>query len=297
MCDRSVMSPSVLACPVCWEPLQRAGSTWRCDRGHVFDLAREGYVNLLLPQHRHSKDPGYSRDMIAGRRELFDAGSYSRLADDVAAVIADQLPGRTHPVVLDAGCGEGYYLRHLAVELERRGVDDVFRCGLDLSKHGIRAAAKRDPAGLYAVGGTFTMPVLLGSVDVLLTHFSPVSPLDFARVVRPGGVVVVGGPGEKHLFSFKELLYDAPALHRPVDHFVGDSRFELLTSDRSRHQLQLRGTAQLANLLRMTPYYWTLDAAAQARLSATETLDTEIDVVLRAYRRTQVAAATGVVQS
>jgi 23S rRNA (guanine745-N1)-methyltransferase len=279
--------PAVLACPVCAEPLSRVGTAWRCANGHGFDVAREGYVNLLLPQHRHSKDPGYSRDMITGRRDFFDAGLYRGLADDVAALVADQLPGRTQQVVVDAGCGEGYYLRRLRSELERRGDADTVLCGLDLSKHGIRVAAKRDPTGLYAVAGTFRMPVLGACVDVLLTHFSPVSALDFARVVRPGGTVLVGGPGESHLFSFKELLYDKPARHEPTDHFIDDPRFELVATHRSRHRLELREAAHVANLLLMTPFYWTLDSRAQAQLSGVEALDTEIDVVLRAYRRTE----------
>lgn len=286
--ERAAPRPAVLACPVCAEPLLLVGSVWQCANAHGFDVAREGYVNLLLPQHRHSKDPGYSRDMITGRRDFFDAGLYRELADDVATLVADHLPGSPQQVVVDAGCGEGYYLRRLRTELERRGDAHTVLCGLDLSKHGIRVAAKRDPGGIYAVAGTFRMPVLSGCVDVLLTHFSPVSPLDFARVVRAGGIVLVGGPGERHLFSFKELLYDNPARHEPTDHFVNDPRFELVASHRSQHRLELREAAHVANLLLMTPFYWTLDSRAQAQLSGVEALDTEVDVVLRAYRRTEV---------
>src|SRR5207248_665686 len=134
-----------------------------------------------------------------GRRDFFDAGHYEPLADAIAALIADH-GGR---VVVDAGCGEGHYLRRLGLRLG----EGTVRCGLDISKHGIRIAARRDPAGLYAVAGTFRMPVVSGIVDVLLTHFSPVSADDFRRVVRPGGVALVGAPAERHLYSFKELLY------------------------------------------------------------------------------------------
>jgi 23S rRNA (guanine745-N1)-methyltransferase len=277
--------PDVLACPVCSQPLRRHQSSARCTAGHLFDVAREGYVNLLLPQHRHSRDPGYNKAMIAGRRDFFDAGHYEGLADDVARVVADHLHG-DRQVVLDAGCGEGYYLRRLREELTRQAHPETLLVGLDISKHGVRVAARRDGAGVYAVAGTFRMPVLAGSVDVLLTHFSPVSADDFARVLPPGGTVVVGGPGEGHLFGFKELLYDNPARHAPTDHFVGDPRFELLSSFRSRHRLSLRGADQVANLLVMTPFYWTLDERAQARLAQVEQVDTEIDVLLRSYRRT-----------
>ena len=163
-------------------------------------------------------------------------------------------------------------------------MDDTVLCGLDISKHAVRVAARRDPQGLYAVAGTHHMPVLPERVNVLLTHFSPVSAVDFRRVLRPNGVVLVGGPGERHLFSLKQLLYDTPAAHQPVDTLAGDPGFELAATHRIRHPLSLRGPGQAANLLRMTPYYWSVDAVKQARLAELDALDTEIDVVIRAYR-------------
>lgn len=276
----------VLACPSCALPLAREGGSFRCGNGHVFDVAREGYVNLLLAQHRHSKDPGYNKEMIAARRDFFDRGHYERLADDMAEVIGGYLPSGPG-VVLDAGCGEGYYLRRLRKFLAGSGhCAPVLFCGLDISKHGIRVAARRDPEGLYAVAGTFRMPVLPGIVDVLLTHFSPVSAADFRRVVSPGGTVLVGGPGEDHLFSFKERLYKTPARFDPTDSLSEDDGFEPITVHRIRYPLRLRGPGQVARLLAMTPFYWTADQEAQARLADIEELDTEVDVLLHAYRRT-----------
>jgi 23S rRNA (guanine745-N1)-methyltransferase len=277
----------VFACPKCGQPLLHTESTFSCQQGHGYDVAREGYVNLLLAQHRSSKDPGYSREMIAGRRDFFDAGHYQPLADDIAGLIADRLPGaEPSRVVLDAGCGEGYYLRRLRTELARRGAEaGTVLAGLDISKHAVRVAARRDPRGVYAVAGSYRMPVLAGRVDLLLTHFSPVSAADFARVVRPGGTVVVGGPGEDHLYSFKQLLYDNPARHEPARHFVDDPAFELVDVRRSRHPVRLRGPAAVADLLRMTPFFWTLNDDARSRLAGVESLDTEVDVVLQSYRR------------
>lgn len=100
-------------------------------------------------------------------------------------------------MVVDAGCGEGYYLRRLRALLARDGIEtNTVVCGLDISKHGIRVAARRDPQGLYAVASAHRMPILPETADVLLTHFSPVSAENFRRVVKPTGVVLVGGPGE-----------------------------------------------------------------------------------------------------
>lgn len=135
------------------------------------------------------------------------------------------------------------------------------------------------------------MPVLTDRVDVLLTHFSPVSAEDFRRVVKPGGVVLVGGPGKGHLFSFKELLYDTPAHHEPADTFAEESGFELIDTHSIRYPLPLRGPGQVANLLLMTPFFWSVDAATRDRLARLDALDTEVDVVLHAYRRTEHVGA------
>lgn len=275
----------VFACPACGEPLPRAGRSFRCSNGHVFDVAREGYVNLLLAQHRRSKDPGYGKEMIAGRRDFFDAGHYQPLADGVAELIATYLPATQERVVVDAGCGEGYYLRRLGHQLADQEKVRTLRCGMDVSKHGIRSAARRDPSGLYAVASTHRMPVLPARVDVLLTQFSPVSAEDFRRVVRPGGVVLVGGPGEGHLYSFKELLYDAPSQHHPDATLTGEPGFTLIDTHQIRYKLALRGPGQVGNLLLMTPFYWSVDQATQTRLGELESLDTEVDVVVHAYRR------------
>lgn len=276
----------VFACPVCGEALPRTDRTFRCVNAHTFDVAKEGYVNLLLAQHRRSKDPGYSKEMIAARRDFFDAGHYQPLADGVADAIISYLPDAAEGVILDAGCGEGYYLRRLRARLAEKDQErGTVRCGVDISKHGIRVAARRDPRGVYAVAGTYRMPVLPNRVDVLLTHFSPVSAADFRRVVRPGGVVCVGGPGEDHLFSLKELLYETPAPFEPTDALADDPGFEPITAHRIRYKLALRGTGQVANLLAMTPFYWSVDQATQTRLAEMDALDTEVDVVVHAYRR------------
>lgn len=222
--------------------------------------------------------------MIAGRRDFFDAGHYERLADGVARLIIEHLPCDQGAAVVDAGCGEGYYLRRLRHMLK---ADDkeVFLCGMDLSKHGIRTAAKRDREGLYAVAGTFRMPVSPASVDVLLTHFSPVSGEDFRKVVKPGGFVIVGGPGEDHLFSFKELLYDEPAHHEPADLLTEADGFEAVGTTRIRYDLHVEGPGQVANLLLMTPFFWSVNGETRQRLAEMNALDTTVDVLMRVYRR------------
>ncbi len=278
---------AMLACPVCGEPLREAEHALRCTNGHVFDVAREGYVNLLLAQHRRSRHPGYSKQMIASRRIFFEASHYQRLADGIAELMVSQLPRRAGRAVVDAGCGEGYYLRRLRGRLAAHDLEhDTVLCGIDISKHAIQMAARLDARGLYVVAGIHRIPLLPDTVDVLLSHFSPVSGPEFRRVVRPGGVVLIGGPGERHLFGMKQLLYEAPEAQEPRLPLAGEPGFEPIGAHRIRYEIALRGPGQVASLLAMTPFYWSVNQATQQALARLDVLDTEVDVVLHAYRRT-----------
>ncbi len=255
---------------------------------HQFDVAKEGYVNLLLAQQRHSKDPGYSKSMIASRRDFFDAGHYQPLGEGLATIVARYLnvAGATSDarVVVDAGCGEGYYLRAIRRLHESRKVVSPTLYGIDVSKHGVQIAARRDPCGQYAVASTHAMPVLDGAVDVVLAHFSPVFPSTFRRVLRAGGTLLVGGPGPQHLLGLKELVYDAPREHTVSDLLGPDSGFEHIGTHEIQYDIEVVNSTDIGNLLEMTPFYWSASELVQERLSSLEQLRTPIDVVVHAYR-------------
>ena len=119
-----VIPATNLACPLDGLPLDASsGRQLRCAKGHVYDVAREGYCNLLAVQHKASLDPGDSREMVAARRRILDAGHYALIAEAVSSRVMALATG--HPpgmpfVVADAGCGEGYYLDTLAKHAAHR---------------------------------------------------------------------------------------------------------------------------------------------------------------------------------
>ncbi|WP_343074517.1 putative RNA methyltransferase [Nakamurella aerolata] len=132
---------AVFRCPVCdgaFSP--RAGRTLACPLGHALDVAREGYVNLVTAQAKKSKDPGYNVQLMQSRHAFFGTGGYEPAARAIAELMSTALPAGGR--VLDAGCGEGYYLRVLREVAP--GLDIV---GTDLSRSGMRMAARLDPAG------------------------------------------------------------------------------------------------------------------------------------------------------
>ena len=198
----------MLICPVCRDPLDRIERTLVCRRGHSFDLAREGYVNLLRSNH-----PGDTREMLESRRRFFDRGHFEPIAQRLSDIAVKHLtgvvahsPGRFRSVV-DVGCGEGYYLGVLQSHLRTLDEIDVQYLGIDSSREACRLAARRYPDLCFAVSDLKDLiPVEDESVDLLLNVFAPRSVEEFTRVLRPSGVVVVVIPQPNHLEELRSAF-------------------------------------------------------------------------------------------
>lgn len=262
-----------LRCPVCGGPLEQKDRALRCPKRHSFDLAREGYVNLLAIQRRHTREPGDSREMVRARRAFLASGAYAPLMQALADVCA-QLP---HRQAVDAGCGEGSYDRFLCDALP--GVQIV---GFDLSREAVRLAAKLVPEAAFCVGGSFSAPVRDGWADLVLNIFSPFAGAEFRRMLRPGGRLVYAVPTARHLFGMKEVLYAAPYENEVKN--VAYEGFALEEERESSAVLTLRGE-RVQQLFAMTPYYWNTPAEGVARLAACTELTTEIGFRYLVYRR------------
>ena len=123
-----------LICPICGNELHKEEKTCRCPSGHSFDIARQGYVNLLTVQQKHSLNPGDTREQVLSRRAFLEAGYYAPIAG--ALIDTAKELGASGPI-LDVGCGEGYYSSRLAGALGGELV------GLDISKEAVRCAAAK----------------------------------------------------------------------------------------------------------------------------------------------------------
>lgn len=134
-----------LICPLCHHPLLQENRSWRCEHGHQFDQAKEGYINLLPVQHKASREPGDSAEMMQARRLFLQAGHYQPLRERVVTLLKDAQPSPT--AVLDIGCGEGYY----TARLKSPGCRTY---GLDIAKNAIRLAAKRYPDVQFCVASS-----------------------------------------------------------------------------------------------------------------------------------------------
>ncbi|WP_079434675.1 putative RNA methyltransferase [Zoogloea sp. LCSB751] len=279
-----MISPfQALACPLDGGPLLPGSTAWRCAAGHSFDLASQGYINLLPVQQKRSRDPGDSKEMVTARRRYLESGVYRPIADAVNRAVLADLPAGRPTACLDAGCGEGYYLRELAAAADAGGAN-LAVLGLDISKWAVQAAAKRDKRVAWVVGSNANLPVLAGTVDRLLCLFGFPVYGEFARVLRAGGELLQVDAGPDHLRELREIIYPTLKAPRPPETQAPDG-FRLHAVESVRAAIRLDSAAQIADLLTMTPHLYRATAEGRARAAALESLDLTVDVSLTRFVR------------
>lgn len=261
-------------CPVCTQPLEPVAGVWRCENGHDFDVARQGYVNLLTVEQKHSKNPGDTRAQVAARKEFLDEGHYSSIADTVCEILAGDRPTS----VLDAGCGEGYYLTQLQHHLP-----DADCWGLDISKEAVRYAAARNKKARWLVGTAVRLPFADESFDCVISMFALTAPAEFARVLKPGGIFLQVLAGEEHLMALKRLIYPEILRREKVLHPALEG-FVLEESRTLEFPVLLQENRQVQNLFAMTPHFFRITKDGAANIAAAETLDDTAQVVLNRFR-------------
>jgi len=243
-----------LRCPVCFDVLAPAAGAVRCPRGHAYDVARQGYVNLLRGDA--STTTADTAEMVAARAAFLEGGHYEGIATRVrAAAAAVDAEG----CVVDLGAGTGYYLaRVLDAGQERVGV------ALDLSKHATRRAARAHPRIGAAVCDTWVgVPVRDGSAGVVLDIFAPRNGAEMARVLAPGGRAIVVTPTARHLRELVDRLgllsVDARKPERVADQL---EPFLSLVDDRTYEQALRLGPDTIELVVRMGPSAWHTDATS-----------------------------------
>lgn len=253
-----------LRCPHCGEPLDLSARAWVCPQGHSFDRARQGYVNLLRAGTRAHGD---SAPMLRARRRFLDAGQYATLAKAVTAEVSAWLAGAgaALPVetraLVECGCGEGYYLDAVATACGDALRDDGWRLyGFDLARDAVKMAASREYAGLgarlFVANMWERLPFADGGVGAALVIFAPRNAVEFARVIAPGGLLLVVTPTPEHLAGARAAL---PALLTPEEEKSARLRATLAPAFTLSHTravsfpLALDGEA-LADLAAMAPH-------------------------------------------
>ena len=270
------MEKSLFTCPICAAPLERGERAYACPNGHAYDKAREGYVNLLPANKKHSKAPGDDKGMAEARRRFLSGGYYGHLLAALCALGAEYAP--PGEAVLDSGCGEGYYTAGLWEALGRPPL-----AGIDLSKPSVRLAARRVPEGEFAVASVYHLPVADQAVDLLIDCFSPLALEEFARVLKPGGWFLYVVPGARHLWELKQVLYDRPYPNEEKQTpYPGFAYRAIREVDFTAH---LPDPQTIQDLFQMTPYFWKTPKEGAARLAALPSLDTTVSFRVHVFQK------------
>ena len=282
------LTGGILRCPHCHTGLRRQGGAYRCANGHSFDIARQGYVNLLPSSRRHSKDPGDNREMILSRQRFLEGGFYAAIANEINGAVLAALPDERRDEnysILDAGAGEGYYLAHLAEAVAARMPATMAGLyGVDVSRHAMQYATHRSKAVTWLVASIVDLPIVSSALDIVLSVFAPLAPSEFHRVLRPTGVLVVVSPSGGHLYSLRQLLYKDVLAHRP-DQMVASllPYFTLRRESPLTYHIALPDRATIGDLLTMTPFGWNIDAARRSHAEAMAPLPTTVDVLVSVF--------------
>jgi 23S rRNA (guanine745-N1)-methyltransferase len=260
-----------LRCPVCEDTVARAGErTLRCPRGHSFDIARQGYVNLTRGRTPHTGD---SAGMVGARAAFLAAGHYSFVADALAARL-----GPVGGPVLDAGAGTGWYLAGVLEALP--GAAGI---GLDVSKPALRRAARAHPRAAAVLADLWRpLPLADASTGLILNVFAPRNGPEFHRVLRPDGALLVVTPAADHLHELIEayglIRVDPDKADRVADSL--GAQFAATHTSTHRATLRLRG-AEVHTLIGMTPSARHVDISA---VPHAEDVTVTAAVELTAYR-------------
>ena len=268
-------------CPLCKAKLEKQERALRCEHGHSFDISAEGYVHLLPANKMNSKIPGDSKEMAASRSAFLDKGYYEPLLLELEKTVLELAKGG-EPALLDCGCGEGYYTSNIAKELKSR-FPKAKIAGFDISRPSVKRAAKRTKEVDFAVASVFDIPVPDGSFDMLLNVFSPLSIEEYKRVLKPGGYYIYVVPAARHLWQLKAAIYDTPYENREQD--TPYEGFEHEETRRVRYETLIKTKEDIFALFQMTPYYWKTSAKGAEKLSAYESLNTEVAFDIHIYKK------------
>lgn len=274
---------SLFACPVCGNSLMINGKSYKCINNHSFDAAKSGYVNLLTSDRMNAKNPGDNKLMVKSRSDFLNKGYYGhlleKLCDSVNGVISE------NDVILDAGCGEGYYTSGIYNYLRGKGIT-VKTAGIDISKYAVDKAAKRCHDIEYAVGSIFHIPVSDSSSDILLNVFAPFCCEEFVRVINDGGYMIMIIPGRKHLWELKSIVYEKPYENNPKSEYI--EGFKFLKKYNVQKEIELESNVDILSLFAMTPYFYNTRTEDRKKLSELKFLKTNTEFEILIYKKGDV---------
>ena len=263
-------------CPICRRQLVQIEKTLHCENGHCYDISKKGYVNLMMSQSSAKKRHGDDKLMIKARTDFLNLGLYAPLADAICEEL-HKYADDAH-VIIDAGCGEGYYSERIHKSFPE---SDIY--GIDISKDALYGAYKRDPSLMLCAASTSSIPLPDSCADIVTSIFAPIFPIEFARLLGDNGILITAVPLKHHLFGLKQLVYDnAYANPAPKTELDG---FTLILRKDIEYEITLDNNESIRSLFMMTPYYYKTSRADQDKLSDVTRLTTQVGFAILIYKQ------------
>ena len=269
-------------CPVCKEKLVRENKTYKCINNHCFDMAKQGYLNLLLSNQKHSKTPGDDKEMVLSRKRFLEKDYYKIISDSVNNIVF-KLRNSNSLEILDIGCGEGYYTGRLKKFLDDNGVGSNIT-GVDISKEAIICGAKTYKNIDWIVASATNIPLEDESLDYIICMFAKIIPEEKMRTLKKGGKLIIVSTGEKHLIELKEVVYDKvrTEFYSPVEDL---KIFKHLETINCTGKSFIKENESIKNLFDMTPYKWRSPKEGVDRLFSLDNLEITIDVNIDIFQK------------
>jgi 23S rRNA (guanine745-N1)-methyltransferase len=265
-------------CPLCQKELLLSGATFRCENNHCFDKAKQGYVNLLPVQYKHSKAPGDNKAMVEARRAFLDKGFYQPLVNSMKAL--QQKYNIADSNLLDAGCGEGFYTHQHKVDKENQS-NTVY--GVDIAKEAIKIAAKRYKYCHFSVGTLSKLSFRDNFFSWITSVYAPILEKEFTRVLKDDGYLLTVTPAEKHLFELKSLIYIEAQTHDITKPTI--TGLTLIEEQHLTYPMTFNDSADVLNLLAMTPFAFKASAEVIANIKTKSSFICQADFVIRLYQK------------
>ena len=266
----------IFTCPHCSGKLNKKGESLVCDKGHSFDLSKEGYCNLLVRGGFH----GDNKEMVVARRNFLSRGYYRPMAERLASILLSY--AQKGQFILDSGSGEGYYTDLVERAIyERDSESNVY--GFDISKDAVKAAAKRNGRLNLAVASAYRQPFADGSVDLAYNVFSPLATEEIGRILKSKGIFIMVIPDVMHLYELKAAVYDDPYKNTVEDTAL--SGFSLVADEPVHYDMRLDNNEDILSLFKMTPYAYRTKKENAERILSLNTLTVSAHFRILVYRK------------
>lgn len=267
----------ILQCPYCHQSLKvEEEKSLKCEKKHTFDVAKQGYINLVTNGIKTS----YDKTLFASRYEIISSiGLYDELQKELVASITKEIK-KESITIIDIGCGEGSHLNQLKERLADKNITGI---GIDISKDAILAASKHYDAFTWLVGDLANLPIQNNSVDIILDILSPSNYKEFLRILAKDGLVLKVVPASDYLKEIREVIYDDPKKHRYIQEEnimqLFYQHFNNVKETRITYTKQL-SPSEMEHLIKMTPLTWNAKEEKLTKILTTNPFVITIDLIL-----------------